>query len=118
MHCGVSLSELRGALVFHRKCLGKSLGHQKYMLVFVGEFSMGMCSSSVHCTQCWVSLITGVGYRVKQWGGKWDGTMGVANSCNCHGTVVKVVLATMCLGLLPHCRGRMSKSSVANFVLF
>ena len=29
-----------------------------------------------------VSIITGVGYRVEQWGGKWDGTMGVANSCN------------------------------------
>ena len=24
---------------------------------------------------------------MKQWGGKWDGTMGVANSCNCHGAV-------------------------------
>ena len=31
---------------------------------------------------CWVSLIAGVGYRVQQWGGKWDGTVGVANSCN------------------------------------
>ena len=40
MHCGVSLSELRGALVFHRKCLGKRLGHQKYMLVFVGEWAI------------------------------------------------------------------------------
>ena len=47
MHCGASLSELQGALVLHRKCLGKRLGH---MLVFVGECSVGMCSSSVHCT--------------------------------------------------------------------
>ena len=36
-----------------------------------------------------MTLITGVGYRVKQWGGKWDGTMGVANWCNCHGAVVQ-----------------------------
>ena len=30
---------------------------------------------------CWIvlSLIAGAGYRVEQWGGKWDGTMGVAN---------------------------------------
>ena len=53
-----------------------------YMPVFVEECSMGMCSSWVHCTRCWVSLIAEVGYRVQQWGGKWDGTMGVANSCN------------------------------------
>ena len=33
-------------------------------------------------TLCWVSLIGGVGYRVEQWGGKWDGMMDVANSCN------------------------------------
>ena len=33
-------------------------------------------------TLCWVSLIGGVGYRVEQWGGKWDGMMGVANLCN------------------------------------
>ena len=33
MHCGASLSKLRGALVFHRNCLGKRLGHQMYMLV-------------------------------------------------------------------------------------
>ena len=52
MQCGASLNELRGALVFHRKCLGKRLGHQKYMAVFVGDCSMGMCSSSVHCTHC------------------------------------------------------------------
>ena len=31
---------------------------------------------------CWVSLIAGVGYRVEKWGGKWDGTVGVADSCN------------------------------------
>ena len=49
---------VHGALVFHRKCLGKKLG---YKVVFVEECSMGMCSSWVHCTQCWVSLITGVG---------------------------------------------------------
>ena len=30
-----------------------------------GECSMGMCSSWVHCTQCWVSLIAGGGYRWK-----------------------------------------------------
>ena len=29
-----------------------------------------------------MSLLAGVGYRVQQWGGKRDGTMGVANSCN------------------------------------
>jgi len=61
---------------------GEEVGHEMYMPVFVEECSMVMCSSWVHCTQCWVSLITGVGYRVEQWGGKWDGTMGVANSCN------------------------------------
>ena len=55
---------VRGALVFHRKCLGKKLG---YKVVFVEECSMGMCSSWVHCTQCWVSLITGVGYRMERW---------------------------------------------------
>ena len=60
-----------------------------YVVVFVEKCSMGMCSSWVHCTQCWVSLIAGVGYRVEQWGGKWDGTMGGANSCNW----LKVVLA-------------------------
>ena len=32
-------------------------------------------------TLYWVSLIAGVGYRVEQWGGKWDRTMGVANFC-------------------------------------
>ena len=26
-------------------------------------------------TLCWVSLITGVKYRVQQWGGEWDGMM-------------------------------------------
>ena len=46
---------VHGALVFHRKCLGKRLGHQMYMVVFVEECSMGMCSSWVHCTHCWVS---------------------------------------------------------------
>ena len=49
MHCGASLSELHGALVFHRKCLGKRLGHQMYMVVFVEECSMGIFSSWVHC---------------------------------------------------------------------
>ena len=70
MHYGASLSELHGALVFHR--MGKRLGHQMHMVVFVEECSMGIFSSWVHCTQCWVSLIAGVGYRVEQWGGKWD----------------------------------------------
>ena len=66
---GASLSELHDALVFHRKCLGKRLGHQMYMVVFVEECSMGMCmgSSWAHCTQCWVSLIAGVEYGVEQW---------------------------------------------------
>ena len=41
---------VHGALVFHRKCQGKRLGHQMYMVVFVEECSMGMW---VHCTQCW-----------------------------------------------------------------
>ena len=31
MHCGASLIELHDALVFHRKCLGKRLGHQMYI---------------------------------------------------------------------------------------
>ena len=52
MHCGASLSELHGALVFHRKYLGKRLGHQMYMPVFLEECSMGMCSSLVHFTHC------------------------------------------------------------------
>ena len=30
-----------------------------------------------------VSIITGVGYRVEQWGGKCDGMMVVANSWHC-----------------------------------
>ena len=30
MHCGATLRELHGALVIHRKCLGKRLGHQMY----------------------------------------------------------------------------------------
>ena len=58
---------MHGALVFHRKCLGKRLGHQMlYMVVFVEECSMGIFPSWVHCTQfvVWVSLIAGVGYRV------------------------------------------------------
>ena len=59
--------------------------------------------------QCWVSLIAGVGYRVEQWGGKWDGTMGVANSCNWRGW-----LATMCQGSCLIAEA-MSKSSVATF---
>ena len=33
-------------------------------------------------TLCPVSLIAGVGYRVEQWGRKWDERVGVANSCN------------------------------------
>ena len=82
MHCRASLSELQGALVFHRKCQGKRLGHQMYMLLFVEECSMGMCSSWVHCTLCRVSLIAEVGYRMEQWGGKWDEMMDVANLCN------------------------------------
>ena len=84
MHCRASLSELQGALVFHRKCQGKKLGHQMYMLVFVEECSMGVCTSWVHRTLYRVSLIAGVGYRVEQWGGKWDGMMDVANLCNWH----------------------------------
>ena len=55
---------MHGALVFHRKCLGKRLGHQMYMVVSVEECSMGIFSSWVNCTQLivWVSLIAGVGY--------------------------------------------------------
>ena len=84
MHGGASLSELHGALVFHRKCLEKRLGHQMYMLVFVEECSMGMLILGLFYTLFWLSLIAEVGYRVEQWGRKWDGTMGVANSCNWH----------------------------------
>jgi len=29
VHCGASLSEFHDALAFHRKCLGKGLGHQE-----------------------------------------------------------------------------------------
>ena len=36
---------VHGALMFRRKCLGKMLGHQMYMVVFVEECSMGMCTS-------------------------------------------------------------------------
>ena len=46
---------VHGALVFHRKYLGKKLG---YKVVFVEECSMGMCSSWVHCTQCKSSVAT------------------------------------------------------------
>ena len=48
IYCGASLSELHGALVFHRKCLGKRLGHQMYMAVFVEKCSMGMCFGSFY----------------------------------------------------------------------
>ena len=51
-------------------------------------------------TLCQVAVIAGVVYGVEQWGGKWDGMVGVANSYNWHLAVLfKVVLATMCLGL-------------------
>ena len=47
---------MHGALVFHRKCLGKRLGHQMYMVVFVEECSMGLISSHlgfiVHSSLC------------------------------------------------------------------
>ena len=47
---------MHGALiVFHTKCLGKRLGHQIYMVVFVEECSKGMCSSWAHCTVLGVS---------------------------------------------------------------
>ena len=82
MHTGVSLSELQGAFVFHRKFLGKRLGHQIYMVVFSEEYTAWVCAHLWFIAHCWVSLITGVGYGVKQWGGKWDGMVGVANSCN------------------------------------
>ena len=56
--------------------------------MYVMPVFMEECSTDIyvhglilHCVN-WVSLIAGVGYRVEQWGGKWDGTMGVANSCN------------------------------------
>ena len=78
------LSELQGALAFHRKSRGKRLGHQMYMPVFVEECSMHgyvLILGSLY-TLCWVSLIAGVGYRVEYLGGKQDRTMGVANSCN------------------------------------
>ena len=55
-------------------------------------------------TLCWVSLIAGVGYRVEQWGGKWDGTIGVANSCNwcCCSRLCWLLLldCTHCVGCL------------------
>ena len=73
---------VHGALVFYRKYLGKRLGHQMYMWRNVAWVSslLGFIVHSSLC--CMVSLITEVGYRVEQWGGKWDGTMGIANSHN------------------------------------
>ena len=55
-----------------------------YMPVFVEECTnvAWVCAHLGLYTLCSVSLIAGVGYRVEQWGGKCDGTMGVANSCN------------------------------------
>ena len=51
-------------------------------------------------TLCQVAVIAGVVYGVKQWGGKWDGMVGVANSYNWHlALLFKVVLPTMCLVL-------------------
>ena len=67
--------------MFHRKSLGKRLGDQMYMPVFVEEHEYVLLLGSLYIL-CWVSLIAGVGYRVQQWGGKWDGTVGVANSRN------------------------------------
>ena len=53
---------VHGALAFHKKSLGKKLGHQMYMPVFVEECSMGVCSLY---TLCWASLIAGVGFKVE-----------------------------------------------------
>ena len=56
-----------------------------YMVVFVEECSMDsyvLILGSLY-TVLSVSIITGVGYRVEQWGGKCDGMMVVANSWHC-----------------------------------
>ena len=51
---------------------------------------------------------------VEQWGVNWDGTVSVA-TCVTSAVVEGCAIATMCLGLLPHCRGHLSKSNVATF---
>ena len=58
--------KLQGALVFHKKYLGKRLGYQ--MFVMLGNVAW-VCAHIGLYTLCCVSLITGVGYRVEQWGG-------------------------------------------------
>ena len=56
VHCGASLSELQGALVFHRKSLGEKVRASNVHGGVCGgnseECSVGMCSSWVHCTYC------------------------------------------------------------------
>ena len=65
----MSLSELQGALVFHRKCLGKRLGHQMYVMpVFVEECSMGMYMGS-----SWiVHTVLGVSNHWSEIQGAWN----------------------------------------------
>ena len=48
MHCGVSLRELHGALVYGEEFRASN--------VFVEQCSIGMCSSWVHCTLCPVPI--------------------------------------------------------------
>ena len=70
MHCGVSLRELHGALVFHRKCMGKRLGHQMCLWSNVAL----VCAHLGFIAHC-VGYLAGVEYGVEQWGGKLDGTV-------------------------------------------
>ena len=70
MHCGASLNELQGSLVFHRKCLGKRLGCQMYVMpVFVEKYSKGMCSS-------WIVYVYTVLGVTNRWSGIQAGTVG------------------------------------------
>ena len=70
-----------------------------------------MKNSVLHKTgsSLWVSLIAGMEYGMDRWNGKWNGMVNVHNLCRWRCSSVE--LASMCLGLLSHCRGYMSKSS-------
>ena len=72
MHCGARLSELHGALVFHRKCLGKRLGHQMYMPVFVEQCIAWVCAHLGFI----VHTVSGISNR---WSGIWGWKNAVEN---------------------------------------
>jgi len=85
--------------------------------VFVEQCSISMCSSWVHCTLCRAPIIAGVEYGVEQWGGKLDGTVGVALTC-VTGTVVQGCASYYVSRALTSPQSCMSKSSVATFLPF